>query len=495
MKQKLSFLLALILLVTALVACSQNNAGTPNATGQDGSDTQSGEGVVTTMDPLADRVPDNLTYDGYNYVMAFPKPADAAMDYQILEEGSAVTKLDQAVYRRNREIEERFDITISGMIAGFSDTQVTDLTPLLLGGDDAVDVAMIAFTFSGIPWMTSGYAMPWNDVDYIDLSREYWSQSMSENIAVNGYSFLIQGKINWTSVMTTQVCFFNDNVATDNRIEDLYALVDAGDWTFDKCATLAKAYAKDVNNDGIKDEEDKYGIIQSFYGGVYNWSIAADYIMINSTDEGLELNYDSEKMADIVNFCYDLFYGGHTTYIERFDYVQDSKGAKIFFNDNALFMFTDLGHADFFRNEKSNYGIIPCPKYDETQEKYCTTNDQWGLSCAIPSTATNPSRTGAITEALCALSAKLVYPVYYDEVLSERNTRDEESKRMLNLIFSNIVYDVGITLAFRDTYIPLYKLMDEKKPSSDLASWIGRYSSNIKTQFDDLYEYVADNYE
>ena len=494
MKKRFCFLLALVILVTTLIACSRNQ-GQSSASGSLSDNGNQPPEDDTTLDPYADQVPDGLTYDGYEFVMAFPQPADAAMDYQILQEGSAVTKIDQAVYLRNRTIEDRFDISLKGITVGFSDTQVADLTPMLLGGDDAVDIAMIAFTFSGIPWMTSGYALPWNDVEYIDLDREYWSQSMTKNIAVDDHSFLIQGKINWTSVMSTQVCFFNNVVAQDEQIEDLYTLVKNHQWTFEKCKTLAKAYAKDVNNDGIKDENDKYGIIQSFYGGVYNWSIAADYIMINSTEDGLELNYDTEKMADIVNYCYDLFYSDSTTYIERFDYVQDSKGAKIFFSDNALFMFTDLGHADFFRNEQSDYGIIPCPLWDENQEKYCTTNDQWGLSCAIPNTATNTARTGAITEALCALSAKLVYPVYYDEVLSERNTRDEESKEMLNLIFSNIVYDVGITLAIRDTYIPLYKLMDEKNPSANLASWIGRYSTNIQAQFDDLYTYVADNYD
>ena len=496
MKKAISFFLAMLMFTAALFSCSDNTGKIPQKTENtdDGTASTVTEAEVTTADPYDDNVPEDLKYGGYEYVVAFPIPADAALDYQFVEEGNAVSAINAAVYNRNLQIEDRFDVSLSGFTAGYSDTQVSMLMPLILSGDDSFDIAMIAFTFSGIPWMTSGYALEWNDVEYIDLSREYWSQSMTENIAVNGHSFLIQGKINWTSAMSTQVCFFNSNVAEDNNIENLYEAVDNGTWTFEKCKTIAKSLGRDVNNDGTYDESDFYGIIQSFYGGVYNWSIAAGYTTVLSTNDGLVLNYSTDKFTNIVEYCYDLLYNNNTAYVERFDYVQDSKGAKIFFDDRALFMFTDLGHGDFFRNEKSEYGIIPCPKYDEEQEKYCTTNDQWGLSCAIPITATNTSRTGAITEALCALSAKLVYPVYYEQVLSERNTRDEESKAMLDLIFSNIVYDVGITLAYRDVYIPLCKLLDERNPSSDLASWIGRYSSKVQKQFDELYEFVDENY-
>ncbi len=89
----------------------------------------------------------------------------------------------------------------------------------------------------------------------------------------------------------------------------------------------------------------------------------------------------------------------------------------------------------------------------------------------------------------------MVYPTYYEKVLSARNTRDDESKRMLDLIFSNIVYDAGITLARTDAYIPLCKLLDERSPKADLASWTAKYSGKVKAQFDDLYKYVAENYK
>ncbi len=490
MKKFMALLLAALMLLGVFIACENKNPNKDDGTtNSDGAETSS-----EISDKYAHNVPDGLNYDGYTYMMAFPTPADGGLDYQFKEEGDVLTAIDAAVYNRNKQVEGKFNITIDAMIVGQSDTQVTEMIPLVMAGDDSVDVGFIAFTFGGIPWITSGYAMDWNDVEYIDLEREYWTKSMTESLSVAGRSFLIQGKLNWPSAIYAQTCFFNTNVAEDNQIGDLYSEVKNRTWTFEKLSTLARSYGDDLNNDGIYDENDSYGIIQSFYGGVYNWSIAAGYTQIISEEDGFRTNYGDEKLADIVNFCYDLLYGDGTTYVERYDYVQNSKGAKIFFSDLALFLFTDLGHAEYFRNETSDYGIIPTPKWDEAQENYATTSDQWGLACVIPMTATDPSRTGAITEVLCSISAQSVYPTYYDQVISEKYTRDEVSKEMLDIIFSNLVYDPGITLALNDVYMPLVKLLDEKRPSKDLASWIERYSGKIQTQFDDLYAYVEENY-
>ncbi|MBE6636628.1 MAG: hypothetical protein E7618_02355 [Ruminococcaceae bacterium] len=494
--KKLSLILAALLLFTALAsACSQAGPGA-SATTDDvtlgGSDTD-GASTSERDTTFEDHVPDNLTYGGYDFVMAFPNPADHGKDYQIVDEGFAVTKIDEAVYRRNRTIEDRFDIVLSGITGGNSDTQTPFLETTVLSGDDAIDLAFIAFTYSGIPWITSGYAMPWNDVEHIDTSRVYWNQSMIDNLSIAGHTFLLQGDINWPSMNSTQVCFFNTTVVTDNKVGNLYETVRNGDWTFDRMKTLARNFAKDLNQDGNYDETDQYGIAMCFYGAVYEIGIAANYLTVIPTEDGFTLNVDTDKFADIVNYAYDLIYNHGTTYIERYDYIEESKGVGIFFDNRAMFMLTGLGTGNYFRNEKADYGIIPCPKYDEFQEKYCTTNDQWGLSCSIPTTATDPARTGAITEALCALSGKIVYPTYYEDVLSERNTRDEESKQMLELIFSNIIYDPGITFGTAEAYVPLYKLVKDK--SSDVASWSARYGGKIQSKFDDLFEYVTDNYD
>ncbi|MBO4770033.1 MAG: hypothetical protein J5563_04560 [Clostridia bacterium] len=484
--KKIALFLAAVMLLAFSVACASGGGNVQTSgTGSPGN---------ADTDPYADAVPKNLKYDGYDFVMCFPNPADHGMDLQIVEEGAVVSAIDDSIWKRNRQIEERFSITLSGYCAGNSDTQTSFLQQAAQSGDDSMDLAFIAFTFSGLSWISTGYAMPWNNVDYVDTDRVYWNDSSISNLSIAGKYFLLQGDINWPSMMSTQVVFFNTVVAEDNRIENLYDSVWDNTWTFNKMLNLIKPLNRDLNNDGVFDETDQYGATMCYYGATYEIGIAANYVTVLTTeDDGFQLNVSTNKFADIVQFAYDLINGEGRTYCEPYDYIYESKGIPIFFEDRALFHFDGLGAGDEFRNEKSDYGIIPWPKWDENQEKYCTTNDQWGLSCSLPTTASDPSRTGAITEALCALSGKLVYPTYYEVVLSVRNTRDEESKAMLDLIFENVIYDPGIAFGTFSSYIPLYNLVKTK--STNIASWAAKYGPKLQTKFDEVFAFVTENFK
>ena len=123
--------------------------------------------------------------------------------------------------------------------------------------------------------------------------------------------------LNWPSMISTQVVFFNSNVAKEYQVENLYDAVNAGTWTFDKMRTIAKGISQDLNNDGKFDENDKFGITMCYYGAVYEIGIAANYITVAQDDGRLKMNVDTEKFADIVNYAIDLIYSEGTTYIER----------------------------------------------------------------------------------------------------------------------------------------------------------------------------------
>ena len=53
------------------------------------------------------------------------------------------------------------------------------------------------------------------------------------------------------------------------------------------------------------------------------------------------------------------------------------------------------------------------------------------------------SRTGVLLEALGYYGQKTVLPAYYDVNLVGQSSRDEESEAMLDIIFGNVVYDIG----------------------------------------------------
>ena len=81
----------------------------------------------------------------------------------------------------------------------------------------------------------------------------------------------------------------------------------------------------------------------------------------------------------------------------------------------------------YLRDMKSDYGIIPYPKYDENQDGYYTfQHDQIGLF-TIPVTSTKKDMAGAVLEAMSSESSKTVVPSYYEVALKSKYSRDSES--------------------------------------------------------------------
>ena len=62
----------------------------------------------------------------------------------------------------------------------------------------------------------------------------------------------------------------------------------------------------------------------------------------------------------------------------------------------------------------------------------------------IRNTCSNPEGTSAIMEALFEESSYTLRDAYTERALKYKSTRDDESIEMLEIIFSNVVYDIGV---------------------------------------------------
>ena len=101
-----------------------------------------------------------------------------------------------------------------------------------------------------------------------------------------------------------------------------------------------------------------------------------------------------------------------------------------------------LGDAQGLRNMDDDFGIIPYPKFGSDDEYASIINGHAPLA-VIPITVSDASRTGAITEALCAYGSKYVIPAFYEVSLKTKYARDEESEEIMVVIKDSIVYDIG----------------------------------------------------
>ncbi|MCI8388424.1 MAG: hypothetical protein HFE63_08190 [Clostridiales bacterium] len=349
---------------------------------------------------------------------------------------------NDAIYNRNKKIEEYFNVKIVPVIAP-SDTdnmaQVNEITRNCMAGDDVYDLTAVYTYLAGGP-VLEGFYYDWNDIPVVDFSREWWVQSANEAFSVGGHRYVAVGDLSITTLLLSYVVFFNQRTAADYNMPNLYDMVLEGKWTVDQLLSLSKDLYQDVNNDGKADENDIYGFAGDKATGLDNYTVAFDIPLIELGDSGIpKVAVDVDRLQTAVEKVYSLYYES-TPYVDGW-----GKEIQMFANGNIAFCTTWINNAfTDFRSMKDDYGILPYPKLDEAQENYYSNAmDNYSL-LSVPKTVTDREFVGTIVEAMTRENHFSVVPAYYDVALSNKYARDEQSVAMLDIIMKGRRYDFSI---------------------------------------------------
>ena len=127
----------------------------------------------------------------------------------------------------------------------------------------------------------------------------------------------------------------------------------------------------------------------------------------------------------------------------------------MFASDKIIFMVDKLLsiESETMRNMKSDYGIIPMPKYDEAQADYYSMPYEVFHLYAIPITVPNPDEMSAVLEAMCAETWRKVIPTYSDLALKGKYMSDYQSRDMFDLILENMRIESGVLYAYHTSEI------------------------------------------
>ena len=112
---------------------------------------------------------------------------------------------------------------------------------------------------------------------------------------------------------------------------------------------------------------------------------------------------------------------------------------------------------------------------------------------AIPVYNNNLEMTGKIIEGLAAESYKQLVPAYYEVALKTKYSRDEESVRMLDLIYEGVVYDFGLLYAI-PTFEIYQTLLVDAKDAGTFASTIEKNQAKAEKKLQnilDLYDNIG----
>ena len=400
-----------------------------------------------------------------------------------VEEDSADT-LDSALYRRNNAIEDRFGITIVETIA---DDDASLLRTLLTAGDDTFHLVNLrcgdALTF----WQENlVYSI--SDIPHVDLTQPYWAQKLNDSLTLGGNQYVAIGAYDINVLDLTYALIFNKQMVENYDMESPYTLVNEGRWTIDAMYNMMTEVVDDINGDGKYDENDRWGFLSHAKMVLPNfWIGAGELSIVKDSSDSPVLNMTSERFVNIFNRVFEITWDAKTWYEPQDDeYDVPTDNLEIFAAGNALFMDMSFYFIEDLRDVNTEFGIVPYPKYDESQSEYYSRVSYYWATM-VPTSNTDLEMTGAILEALNCESANTVVPAYYDVALKTKYSRDEESAAMLDLIFENRIVDLGDTVLcgdIRDGF--MYDMFESNK--RQLASYIQRRQSKLNKLINEMKE-------
>ena len=350
--------------------------------------------------------------------------------------------LNDALYNREKDIGDLYNVNI--IDKGISDRGQlkNDVQNCVLAGDEAYQLIMTSMADGINTLMPNGILYDLASLPHLELSNEWWNQNLNRNLNFSGHIYTATGAICRVYYNTPIVTVFNQRLAEDYGYGNLYDIVESGAWTIDRFAEFMKVGTEDINGDSVMNDADRYALLLDEEDGKALFVSAGGRLTEIDKDGGYYLDLASERNLSILDKIVKVFGDRSNSY---FVASLDATNEKMFMESRATFLLISMGNViSHFRDMKDDYGIIPMPKLDESQDDYITYGNPWfACGVAVPANCSTPDMTGFVMEALAYISYRDVVPAIYDITLREKLTRDEKSKVMLDLIYRDIYFDLN----------------------------------------------------
>ena len=501
MKRTLSLCLAALLLTASLASCgSSGDTQTADTTGaSNGTDAAS-----ETAEPAY--TPAFTDMGGRQFHIMSKMEGDesgrwTAEDFKIEEADGDV--INDAIVERNNLLEEKFNCEIVNHFEAmgnlFSYTLYGYISKLVQAGDTTYDFVMPPIQDCA-KLAADGMLWDLTLLDAIHLDQPWWNQVFDEATTIGGKSFYGNGDISLTFMRAAYAIFFNKAVLENYDLESPYAVVDAGDWTIDKLMGMARTAAEDINGNGHMDSDDNIGMAMLYNSGEAFYA-ATGVKLVTVEDGRLTWTGNSAKSLAVMEKIYDIYDDQMVTIncdnaaLMTGNYATMTnvdRGAAFMSNDKTLFLFGTMNNVRAMRDMEGDFGILPLPKFDDTQERYYSYVHTWSASAAaIPITAPNHEETAMFMEAAAYYARERITPAYYNVALKTKIARDEESQKMLDIIYENRWCDLGNLYNVGEVLTGMTSLVTSGQ--NTFASMMASKEASIQSTLDAINEAFLEN--
>ena len=498
----LLFLLFLLVAVVFLLACDSNaNSGDNNSADEGDNQIEADDAALAEDTVVSDDLPE-MDFGGREFVIIVDPSTSFRHFYDVCVEEMAGELIHDAVYVRNLEVEERFGAKIS-------DRQINNVYDTIRKGVTAgsVDFSVAwAMVTDYTKLSQNNMLLDLQAVPNLNLEKIYWDQNVVRDFTIADKLYGAMGDISTSVSVFTHLFGVNKVVAQNNGVEisDIYRTVREGKWTYDKLISITKDIYRDLDGDGARSSADQYGLGATIAVVDAMFSASGEKLVTRDANGDFALSFVTERIESVYSKLSDIL-SDQTLTLGSWNMgkVEGEVNGQLgwypiehkFLDNTVLFVDIDVGIMMDFRAMESDFGVIPVPKYEESQAGYSVYAYPFYPMLTIPSSYAGDDESlefiGTLMEGLASASYKHLTPAFYDTAFATKYTRDEESIEMLDIVLRSRIYDWMTIFNFGNIYSGIHDQLN--KDSLNIVSLFEKSEAKAQADIQKLVESYAAN--
>ena len=443
---RIALVLLSILMLTATFAGCQSKEEEPKKTAEQPAAT---EDLYDEAGYLKDGIPENLNFNREftifcGYEQFWGQGADP-------ENTAGIDVVRQSIFSRNATVEERLNVELKWVLQ--KNFQSSDQNVFMQKIDADIQGAhefdtIVSYNLLPYTLAQRGYCVNLANTKYIDLTAPWWPSVYIERLICNDQVYALVSNSDHQTLSNISGIFFNKTILEDHQIENPYDLVDNNEWTVGKLKELIKGTYQDLNNNGKADKEDQFGLATSTNARLTCWYFGMGVKLVTKNGDGeLELTVNDERTGQAIDAVLDLFSTDDSFLVDTCN-VDSNFG--MFMDERVAFYLAVLYLPELVsdKNLDINYGAVPHPKLDSSQEQYYTHIPNNHPAWYVPTSAEDKDCSSAVVECMSSEGFRQVEPVYYETCIKLRFAPDERLADMYDLMRKSITFDFNYVFRF-----------------------------------------------
>ena len=462
-KRILAFLFALIMLLPCCLIGCKGDEGEKKTGAQAQLPTDTTDYSAVYDAPVKD-------LGGHEFIFyakgTWPLTSVQLATHEIYAEEFNGDKINDAVYSRNLQIEEKYNCKISMQpVSSSGDTYITKIKDPLLAGDYVCDL-MFGRVDKNQTLMLSNLLVDLSTLENMDLSKAWYDDFSMSNITFEGKTFTAIGDGATLDDRTCWLMYFNKEIVTNYDTElNLYQMVREGKWTVDLLYNIMEGTANDNDGDGTMTiGKDRFGYITERTTNLYHVS-AFNVTLSTKNADGTYTIPDAPKQELLDAWAALKKVLANPKREVSWTIENFHNGLGTFFACNAGTLL-EMSAAPF------EYGVLPMPKMNEEQDKYYTGVESTNFcGYAIPTTAGNDpnqhwqkngfesgaEQSAYFLELFSYYSMIHLTPAFFDQVCLKQAVVDMDSQEMVIMALENKVIDPVLLFNWGSTANTFYE--------------------------------------